>query len=133
MYQHDWGFSATLLTIIYLIFASYFYLLIFAAYAFALLYDLLIAGRLSDHVGRRPMIAAALLLNIAAMFCFLFASNPYGLVIARNGLVIARIVQGFATGLETAAVGAALLDVHPERGSLVNSIAPQPVWPLVRG
>ncbi|MGL9751595.1 MAG: MFS transporter [Symbiopectobacterium sp.] len=105
MYQHDWRFSATLLTII------------FAAYAFALLYDLLIAGRLSDHVGRRPMIAAALLLNIAAMFCFLFVSNPYG-------LVIERIVQGFATGLATAAVGAALLDVHPERGSLVNSIAP---------
>ncbi|MBT9430811.1 MULTISPECIES: MFS transporter [Symbiopectobacterium] len=61
-------------------------LFIFAAYAFALL----IAGRLSDHVGRRPVIAAALLLNIVAMFCFLFASHPYG-------LVIARIVQGFAT------------------------------------
>lgn len=104
LYQHDWGFSATLLTII------------FAAYAFALLCALLIAGRLSDHVGRRPVIATVLL-NIAAMFCFLFASNPYG-------LVIARIVQGFATELATAAVDAALLDVHPERGSLVNSIAP---------
>lgn len=105
LYQHDWGFSATLLTVI------------FAAYAFALLCALLIAGRLSDHVGRRPVIAAALLLNIAAMLCFLLASHPYG-------LVVARIVQGFATGLATAAVGAALLDVHPERGSLVNSIAP---------
>ncbi|WP_291971110.1 MFS transporter [Candidatus Symbiopectobacterium sp.] len=105
LYQHDWGFSATLLTTI------------FAAYAFALLCALLIAGRLSDHVGRRPVIAAALLLNIVAMLCFLFASHPYG-------LVILRIVQGFATGLATAAVGAALLDVHPERGSLVNSIAP---------
>ncbi|WP_440866078.1 MFS transporter [Symbiopectobacterium purcellii] len=105
LYQHEWGFSATLLTVI------------FAAYAFALLCALLIAGRLSDHVGRRPVIAVALLLNIAAMLCFLFASHPYG-------LVAARIVQGFATGLATAAVGAALLDVHPERGSLVNSIAP---------
>lgn len=105
LYQHDWGFSATLLTVI------------FAAYAFALLCALLIAGRLSDHVGRRPVIAAALLLNSTALLCFLFASHLYG-------LVAARIVQGFATGLATAAVGAALLDVHPERGSLVNSIAP---------
>lgn len=105
LYQHAWGFSATLLTVI------------FAAYAFALLCALLVAGRLSDYVGRRPVIAAALLLNIAAMLCFLFASHPYG-------LIAARIVQGFATGLATAAVGAALLDVHPERGSLINSIAP---------
>lgn len=89
LYQHDWGFSATLLTVI------------FAAYAFALLCALLVAGRLSDHVGRRPVIAAALLLNSAAMLCFLFASYPYG-------LVTSRIVQGFATGLATAAVGAYL-------------------------
>ncbi|MGL9733843.1 MAG: MFS transporter [Symbiopectobacterium sp.] len=84
---------------------------------FSLLYTLLIASRLSDHVERRPMIAAALLLNIAAIFCFLFTSNPYE-------LVIARIVQGFASGLVTATVGAALLDVHPKRRSLVNSIVP---------
>ena len=105
--------------------AAYCYLRRLTVHNFALLCTLLIAGRLFDHVGRRPVIAAALLINIVTMFCFLFVSHPYG-------LVIVRIVQGFVTGLATAAVGAALLDVHPERGSLVDSIAPNPVWPLVR-
>lgn len=105
LYQQAWGFSPTLLTVI------------FAAYAFALLCALLITGRLSDYVGRRPVIASALLLESAAMLCFLFASQPHW-------LIIARIVQGFATGMATASVGAALLDVHQERGALINGIAP---------
>jgi MFS family permease len=44
--QHDWGFSPSLLTVA------------FAVYAIALLASLLVAGSLSDHVGRRPVILA---------------------------------------------------------------------------
>ncbi|WP_446469741.1 MFS transporter [Xenorhabdus stockiae] len=105
IYQHEWGFSSTLLTVI------------FAAYALALLLALLIAGRLSDHIGRRPVISLALLLQIISMSTFLLASDP-------GWLVGARIIQGLATGLATASVGAALLDMHRERGALINSIAP---------
>ena len=58
VYQQEWGFSATLLTVV------------FGAYALALLTALLTAGRLSDHIGRRPVIALALLLQSVAMCGF---------------------------------------------------------------
>ncbi|MGV8893783.1 MAG: MFS transporter [Burkholderiaceae bacterium] len=105
LYQQQWGFSTTLLTVV------------FAAYALALLLALLVTGRLSDHVGRRPVIALALSLQIIAMVGFLCAAGP-------GWLIAARVLQGFATGLATAAVGAALLDLGRERGALINSIAP---------
>lgn len=105
LYQQEWGFSATLLTVV------------FAAYALALLLALLVTGRLSDHAGRRPVIASALIVQSLAMVVFLYASGP-------AWLVAARILQGFATGMATAAVGAALLDLGRERGTLINSIAP---------
>ena len=42
-------------------------------------------------------------------------------------LLSARILQGVATGIAAAALGAGLVDLHPERGALVNSIAPMVV------
>lgn len=105
VYQQEWGFSATLLTVV------------FGAYALALLTALLTAGRLSDHIGRRPVIALALLLQSVAMCGFLLASGP-------GWLVGARLLQGAATGLATASVGAALLDLHRERGALINGLSP---------
>src|SRR3954451_17811700 len=45
VYQHRWGFSATTLTAV------------FAVYALALLLALLTVGGISDHVGRRPVLA----------------------------------------------------------------------------
>lgn len=105
LYQQQWGFGATLLTVV------------FAAYALALLLALLVTGRLSDHAGRRPVISLALTLQLAAMAGFLYADGP-------QWLIAARTMQGFATGMATAAVGAALLDLGRERGTLINSIAP---------
>ncbi|MCO7563425.1 MFS transporter [Pseudomonas sp. S 311-6] len=105
LYQQQWGFSATLLTVV------------FAAYALALLLALLVTGRLSDHAGRRPVISLALALQLVSMVCFLCADGVHW-------LIAARVVQGFATGMATAAVGAALLDLGRERGTLINSIAP---------
>ncbi|CAD5269706.1 MULTISPECIES: MFS transporter [Halomonadaceae] len=105
LYQQQWSFSATLLTVV------------FATYALALLLALLVAGRLSDHIGRRPVIALALLLQIIAMVGFLGAAGP-------GWLIAARALQGFATGMATAAVGAAILDFSRERGAVINSISP---------
>ncbi|KAF1005963.1 MAG: Multidrug resistance protein MdtL [Luteibacter sp.] len=105
LYQAAWHFTPTLLTAI------------FATYAFALLAALLFAGRLSDHLGRRPVITLAILLNLVAMLAFLEADGP-------GWLVAARLLQGLATGLATAAIGAALLDVDRVHGATVNSIAP---------
>ena len=104
LYQLQWHFSPVILT------------LIFGVYALALLATLLIAGRLSDHLGRRPIIGYALTLELAAMGMFLAANNFLW-------LLAARALQGVATGLATAALGAALVDFHHERGSLTNTLA----------
>ena len=88
---------------------------IFAAYVLSLLLALLTTGALSDHVGRRPTVLGALMMNIIAMVMF---------ITARSGaaLITARAVQGFATGVATAALGAAILDVDQRRGAVLNSV-----------
>lgn len=105
IYQAHWHFSPVVLT------------LIFAVYALALLVALIVAGALSDHVGRRPVIGLALGLQIGAMALFLAARDV-------NWLIAARVLQGGATGMATAALGAALIDLDHDRGALVNSLAP---------
>ncbi|WP_119305937.1 MFS transporter [Cohaesibacter haloalkalitolerans] len=105
LYQHNWAFSSDVLT------------LIFGVYPIALLVALLFAGKLSDFIGRRPVIALALGIEIVAMTIFLFAQSPYW-------LLGARVMQGVATGLATAALGAALLDLDQQLGGFINSVAP---------
>ncbi|OWV72153.1 MFS transporter [Rhizobium sp. R634] len=105
IYQENFAVSPVLITVI------------FAVYAFALLAALLIAGSLSDHLGRKPVIFFALVLEIAAMGLFVVASGP-------GWLIAARIVQGVATGIAGASLGAALVDVDRAKGQIVNSIAP---------
>ncbi|WP_457588248.1 MFS transporter [Ensifer canadensis] len=90
---------------------------IFAVYAFALLSALLVAGSISDHLGRKPVIFGALLLEIVAMALFVVADAP-------SWLIAARIVQGLATGIAGASIGASLVDVDRVKGQLVNSLAP---------
>ncbi|HEV7726222.1 MAG TPA: MFS transporter [Modestobacter sp.] len=108
VYQAEFGFSSGVLT------------LIFGVYAFALLLALLIVGELSDHIGRRPVLAGALVVQAAAMVLFLVADGV-------GWLIAARIVQGLGTGALTGAMGAALLDLQrPDKplGPLVNSVSP---------
>ena len=105
LYQQAFAFSPVLLTVI------------FAVYAFSLLAALLIVGSISDHLGRRPVIFASILLNMVAIALFLMAKGP-------DWLIAARIVQGFATGTAVSSTGAALVDLDPIRGSITNSLAP---------
>lgn len=105
IYQENFAASPVIMTIV------------FAVYAFALLTALLIAGSISDHLGRKPVIFGALLLEVAAMALFVVADGP-------SWLIAARIVQGLATGIAGASIGAALVDVDRAKGQLVNSLAP---------
>ena len=109
LYATTWHFSALTLTAV------------FGVYALALLAALLIGGRLSDYLGRRPLIFGGLALEALAMASFLVA-NGVGL------LFLARVVQGIATGLVTGALAAALIDLQPSGSSalapIVNSSAP---------
>ncbi|WP_116449610.1 MFS transporter [Blastococcus litoris] len=108
VYQEQFGFSSGVLTTV------------FGIYSFALLASLLVVGGLSDHVGRRPVLVAAFLLEAASMALFLFADGV-------GWLLAARVVQGLATGALTSTLGAALLDLqHRERplGAFINSASP---------
>jgi MFS family permease len=108
VYQEQFGFSSGVLTTI------------FGIYSFALLASLLVVGGLSDHVGRRPVLVGAFLLEAAAMALFLFADGV-------GWLLAARVVQGLATGALTSTLGASLLDLqHPDRphAAFINSASP---------
>lgn len=106
VYQARWGFSATVLTEV------------FAVYAVALLLALVTTGGLSDYVGRRPVLVAALTLEVVAMLLFVAADGV-------GWLLAARTVQGFATGAATGALSAGLIDLQPagraRLGALLNS------------
>jgi MFS family permease len=94
---------------------------IFGVYAFALLVTLLTTGRLSDHLGRRPVLMVALAVEIASMFAFITAQDA-------SMLYLGRILQGLAVGLATGPIAAWLLDLqppdNPRLGSLVGGTAP---------
>ncbi|CRM15398.1 MFS transporter [Pseudomonas sp. 24 R 17] len=105
LYQEGLHFSAGMLT------------LIFGVYALSLLAALMTVGSLSDHLGRKPVIFAALILNMLAMLLFINEGSV-------AWLIAARTLQGFATGMATAVLGAALLDTDRQQGPLVNSVAP---------
>jgi MFS family permease len=105
LYQHAWGFSPITVTVV------------FGIYALAVLGALLFAGRLSDHIGRRPVLIASTLAQAIAMVVLGSATGV-------SGLVIGRVIQGLAAGAAVAAVGAGLIDLDKIRGPIANAIAP---------
>ncbi|HVS50541.1 MAG TPA: MFS transporter [Candidatus Dormibacteraeota bacterium] len=109
VYQKMWGFSTTTLTVI------------FAVYVFGLIASLLVLGGLSDHVGRRPVLAAAIALEGVAFVLFFIAGDV-------TVLLLARVAQGIATGMAFSTLGATLVDLNPPhspgRAGLVNGVAP---------
>lgn len=90
---------------------------IFAIYVVFLLATLLTAGRLSNHLGRKPVIAGALVLNLIAAALFLHAASY-------EGLLLARAVQGLAMGIAVPTCGAAIVDADHDRGPVLNSVVP---------
>jgi MFS family permease len=104
-YQAEWHFSPMTTTIV------------FGVYAVAVLLALLVFGRLSDHVGRRPVLLVALLVQAAALLVLALAGGV-------PALLAARVVQGLATGAALAALGAGMLDLDRVRGTTANAVAP---------
>ncbi|MFD9593944.1 MFS transporter [Kitasatospora sp. NPDC059973] len=94
LYQQAFGFSPLMVTVT------------FAVYAAGVVVGLLTLGRLSDRIGRRPVMAGALLLAAVAAGLFEAAS-------ALPWLLVARVVSGLAAALVTGAATAALLDLAP--------------------
>lgn len=102
-YQQAWGTSGTMITVVY------------AVYALAVLIPLLFLGRLSDAVGRRPVILAGLALLAVSMAVLAVAPNV-------GWLISARITQGVSVGLITGPAAAALIELHPRRDSRIGAL-----------
>jgi len=102
-YQSHFGLTPFMVTVI------------FAAYVLCLLLALLTVGSLSDYVGRRPTILSALAMNVVAMLIFMTAGSAIA-------LIVARAVQGFATGFAVTTLGATILDTDRERAPVLNSV-----------
>src|SRR5258708_15496635 len=79
--------------------------------------SLVTLGRLSDYVGRRPVLLAALAVQVASMVVFATAGGV-------GDLLLARVIQGLSTGAALGAIGAAMLDIDTKRGALANAISP---------
>jgi MFS family permease len=103
-YRELWGFSPLVLTLVY------------GTYAFGVLASLILAGRLSDEVGRRPVLLVALGGLMLTSVVFMLADSVVWLFVARG-------LQGIATGLALGAASAAMLDLHPRRDPAAVGLA----------
>ena len=105
VYQEHWGFTPITTTVV------------FGVYAVAVLASLLVFGKLSDHVGRRPVLLVALAVQAISLVVFTTASGV-------PDLMAARIIQGLSTGAALGAIGAGMLDIDRPRGTLANAVSP---------
>ncbi|MEU8630216.1 MFS transporter [Streptomyces sp. NPDC048669] len=107
-YQQSFGFSPLMVT------------LIFAVYVASLIPSLLIAGPLSDSVGRRKVLLPAVVLAALGSLVFALADSV-------GWLFAARLLQGLAVGAASGALTAALSELEPRgdrrRAALVSTVA----------
>ncbi|CAN5638390.1 MFS transporter [soil metagenome] len=83
--------------------------IVFAVYAFAALGAVLVSGKISDVVGRKPVLLGAIAALIVGLGVFLVADNM-------ALLLVARAIHGAAVGSIVVAAAAALLDLRPTHG-----------------
>jgi len=105
IYQTQWHFTPITTTVV------------FGVYAVAVLAGLLTMGKLSDHVGRRPVLLTAIAVHAGSLVIFATATGV-------PELLSARVVQGLSTGAALGAIGAAMLDMDRELGTFANAVAP---------
>lgn len=96
-YQRLFGFGELMTTVV------------FATYAIGVIAALLLVGRWSDQLGRRPMLQAGLVLSGAAAIVFIFAD-------AMAWLFVGRVLSGLSAGIFTGTATAAIVDVAPKVG-----------------
>ena len=105
IYQAQWHFTPITTTVV------------FGVYELAVLAALLTLGKLSDYVGRRPVLLTAIAVHAGALVIFATATGV-------PALLSARVVQGLSTGAALGAIGAAMLDMDRELGTFANAVAP---------
>lgn len=96
IYQQRLGFSLTTTTVV------------FAIYAFGVLAALLLFGRWSDALGRRPLLLAGLATSLVSDLIFLVADATWV-------LLVARLISGISAGIYVGTATAAVIEAAPER------------------
>jgi MFS family permease len=105
LYRQRFGFSELMITVI------------FATYAAGVITSLFLFGRLSDQLGRRPLLLAGLALSALSAVTFLIAD---GLAL----LIVGRVLSGLSAGIFTGTATATLVDLAaPQRRSRATLIA----------
>jgi MFS family permease len=93
-YQLQYGFTATVITVIY------------ACYAIGVLGALLIVGNWSDQLGRRRMLLAGLCASAASAVTFLLSGGQWG-------LMLGRLLSGVSAGIFTGTATVAVIELAP--------------------
>ncbi|MFC0039729.1 MFS transporter [Actinomadura rayongensis] len=104
LYQQQFGFSNLLTTVIY------------AVYAFGVLLALLLFGRASDVLGRRPLLLAAL--ATSALSAVLFLTDG-GVPVLIAGRLVSGLSAGFLTGTGTVALVELVAPRHRPRAAML--------------
>jgi MFS family permease len=108
MYKQVFGFSQTSLTLIY------------AVYVIGNLCALLLFGRLSDQLGRRPMAGVSMALAIISALIFLFAR---GIIALYFGRIVSGLAVGIGAGTATAWLAELIEDESKSRATVIATCA----------
>lgn len=105
IYSAQLGFNSLTVTVL------------FAVYALGVVAALTVFGRLSDEIGRRPVLLVAVVLAVLSALLFLL---PPSLPL----LVVARVVSGLGAGLMSGTGTAAVIDLFaPEKRAAAGTLA----------
>jgi MFS family permease len=105
LFQQRYSFGELMVTVV------------FAIYAFGVIAGLLLFGALSDEMGRKPVLAAGLVLSAVSAFLFVFADSL-------APIYAGRIISGLSAGIFTGTGTAALVDLVPgDRRRLASLVA----------
>jgi MFS family permease len=112
--------GTTIPTPLYAIYASRLHLkpflitVIFAVYALGVIAALMLFGRLSDQIGRKPVLLAAVMFSAASAAVFISSGDL-------PALFTGRVLSGISAGLVTGAATAYISELHHDRsrGSLL--------------
>lgn len=108
LYRGRFGFSELVVTVV------------FATYAAGVIAALLLFGRLSDEIGRRPVLLVGIATSALSAVAFLLADGL-------PALLVARALSGVSAGIFTGTATATLVDLAPSgrraRATLVATMA----------
>jgi MFS family permease len=104
LYQERYGIGELQVTVI------------FAVYAFGVIFGLILFGNLSDELGRRPLLLLGLAFSALNAILFLLAGSLVP-------IYAARVVSGFSAGIFTGTATAYLVDLAGDRRRFASLVA----------